>query len=73
MKLHIYNTEQETIKALADFFIATANTAIKKNGDCSVVLSGGSSPKELYQLLAADEYKSKIDWSKVSFFFGDEQ
>jgi 6-phosphogluconolactonase len=73
MKLHIYNTEQETIKALADFFIATANTAIKKNGDCSVVLSGGSSPKELYQLLAADEYKSKIDWSKVSFFFGDER
>lgn len=73
MKLHIYNTEQETIKALADFFIATVNTAIKKNGDCSVVLSGGSSPKKLYQLLTADEYKSKIDWSKVSFFFGDER
>jgi 6-phosphogluconolactonase len=73
MKLHIYNTEQETIKALADFFIATVNTAIKKNGDCSVVLSGGSSPRKLYQQLASDEYKSKIDWSKVSFFFGDER
>lgn len=73
MKIHVYDTAEETIKALADFFIATVNTAIKKNGDCSVVLSGGSSPKKLYQLLAADEYKNNVDWSKVSFFFGDER
>lgn len=73
MKIHVYDTAEETIKALAAFFIATVNTAIRKNGDCSVVLSGGSSPKKLYQLLAADEYKNNVDWSKVSFFFGDER
>jgi 6-phosphogluconolactonase len=73
MKLHIYNTEQETIKALADFFVAIVNAAIKKNDECSVVLSGGSSPKKLYQLLASKEYKRQIDWNKISFFFGDER
>lgn len=73
MKIHVYDTAEETIKALAAFFIATVNIAIRKNGDCSVVLSGGSSPKKLYQLLAADEYKNNVDWSKVSFFFGDER
>ena len=73
MKLHIYYTENETIKAVANFFVATVNTAVRKNDECSVVLSGGNSPKKLYQLLASDEYKNKIDWSKITFFFGDER
>lgn len=73
MKLHIYDTEEEVIKALADFFIVTVNAAIRKSGDCSVVLSGGSSPKRLYQLLASAEYKNTADWGRVSFFFGDER
>ena len=73
MKLHVYDTEEETIKGLADFFIKTVNHAIKKNDDCSVVLSGGNSPKKLYQLLASHEYKNKVDWNKISFFFGDER
>ncbi len=73
MKLHIYDTDKEVIAGLADFFIKTVNHAIKKNDECSVVLSGGNSPKKLYQLLTSEEYKEKVDWSKVSFFFGDER
>lgn len=73
MKLHIYDTEAAVIKALADFFVATVNAAIRKNDECSVVLSGGNSPKKLYQLLASEEYKNEVDWSRVSFFFGDER
>jgi hypothetical protein len=33
MQIHVFNTPSETIKALADFFIDTANKAIKKNGE----------------------------------------
>jgi len=73
MKIHIYDTEQEVIKGLADYFVAMVNAAIRKNDDCAVVLSGGSSPKKLYQLLASNEYKNEVNWSKVSFFFGDER
>ena len=73
MKLHVYDTEEEVIKELADFFVKTVNHAIKTKGECSVVLSGGNSPKKLYQLLTSDDYKNKIDWSKISFFFGDER
>lgn len=72
MKLHIYDTEAEVTAGLADFFIATVNATIRKNDECSVVLSGGNSPKKLYQLLAS-KYKSQTDWSKISFFFGDER
>lgn len=39
----------------------------------TIVLAGGNTPKKLYQLLAAEEFKNKIDWSKLHFFWGDER
>ncbi len=40
---------------------------------CTLVLSGGSTPEKLYDLLAADPYKNSVDWSRVIFFWGDER
>jgi 6-phosphogluconolactonase len=71
--LHIYKTTDETIKGLADYFVQTVNTAIKEKGKCTVVLSGGNSPKKLYELLTTSEYSRQIDWDKIYFFFGDER
>lgn len=73
MELHIYKTADEVIKGLADYFIQTVNTAIEKNGECTVVLSGGNSPKKLHELLASPLYSQQTDWSKIYFFFGDER
>ena len=73
MELHIYKTADEVITGIADFFVATVNAAIKKNGACTVVLSGGNSPKKLHELLASPAYNKKIDWDKIYFFFGDER
>jgi 6-phosphogluconolactonase len=73
MELHTYTTSDEVISGMADFFIATVNTAINTKGSCSVVLSGGNSPKKLYELLASPAYREKADWSKLWFFFGDER
>ena len=39
----------------------------------SLVLSGGSTPKLLYQLLASDPYRTRLNWSKVEVYFGDER
>ncbi|PNG24288.1 6-phosphogluconolactonase [Methylocella silvestris] len=36
-------------------------------------LSGGSTPKAVFQLLAAEPLRSAIDWSKVEIFWGDER
>ena len=38
-----------------------------------VALSGGSTPKLLYRLLASEEYRDRIAWDRVEFFFGDER
>jgi 6-phosphogluconolactonase len=39
----------------------------------AIGLTGGSSPKELYQLLATDPYRSRIPWDRVHWFIGDER
>jgi 6-phosphogluconolactonase len=57
----------------AEKLLEIANEAIETNGSFAVALAGGSTPKSLYRLLAGAEFKNKIDWSKVFFFFGDER
>lgn len=73
MKLNIFNTPENVLVNLATYFITLAEEAIAKNGKFSVALSGGSSPKKLYELLASDDFKNKVDWENVYFFFGDER
>ncbi|MDB5130755.1 MAG: 6-phosphogluconolactonase [Mucilaginibacter sp.] len=72
MKLNIFNTENEVLAALAAHFVQIASESIAKRGKFSVALSGGSSPKKLYELLAAS-FKNDVQWDKVYFFFGDER
>src|SRR6476620_10507242 len=39
----------------------------------AICLTGGSSPKQLYQLLATDAYRSRLPWDRVHWFIGDER
>lgn len=71
--LHIYNTVDEVLGNLAEFIVKQAADAIAVNDRFSIVLSGGSSPKKLYELLSAAPWKNRIEWDKVFFFFGDER
>jgi 6-phosphogluconolactonase len=73
VKLNIAATEAEVLKNLADYFIKVGNEAIIARDRFSVSLSGGSSPKKLYELLASAAYKDQLNWNKVDFFFGDER
>lgn len=57
--------------AAAEEFVAAARSAIGAQGRFTVALSGGSTPKALYSLLAAN-YAS-FAWDRVFFFFGDER
>jgi 6-phosphogluconolactonase len=42
-------------------------------GRIAICLTGGSSPKRLYQLLGADPYRAKIPWDRTHWFIGDER
>lgn len=45
----------------------------ENNGRIAVCLTGGSSPRQLYALLATDAYRDKIPWDRVHWFIGDER
>lgn len=73
MKINVFNNEDEVLNGLANYFVKTAASSIADHGQFSVALSGGNSPKKLYELLASPLYKDKVEWGKVHFFFGDER
>lgn len=39
----------------------------------AICLTGGSSPKRLYELLATDAYRKRIPWERVHWFIGDDR
>jgi 6-phosphogluconolactonase len=49
------------------------SAALAANGTFRVSLSGGSTPKTLYGLLASDEFRNRFPWQSVSWYWGDER
>lgn len=47
--------------------------ALAAKGAFRVSLSGGSTPKALYALLASDDFRSRFPWTRVSWYWGDER
>ncbi|AMR27786.1 6-phosphogluconolactonase [Hymenobacter psoromatis] len=71
--LQVFATPDEVLRALAEYFVAAAGRAVAARGRFAVALSGGSSPKKLYELLASPAYHEQVAWEQVYFFFGDER
>ncbi len=67
--IRILNTPQELSQAAAAEFISLASTAIRDHEKFSVALSGGSTPKSLYSVLAT----ATLSWEKIFFFWSDER
>ena len=71
--ISVYDTPDKASYALAEYFVETATIAVKDRGQFSVVLTGGSSPKEVYRLLAQAPFCTKVPWDKTFVFWGDER
>jgi 6-phosphogluconolactonase len=73
MNLHIYKNPDELSHALAEWITTEIETRLKQSDRFTWVLTGGNSPKQLYELLSSDPYKNRIDWKKLHIFWGDER
>ncbi len=62
-----------TIHFAVDHFINLARTAIQDHDAFYVALSGGSTPREIYETLVQAPYNTEIDWEKVHLFWSDER
>ena len=57
----------------AEVFRDVAKKALFGSGTCTVSLSGGSTPKSLYALLATPAWKDQFQWKHIHLFWGDER
>lgn len=73
MKLTIAKDINELSQQFAEWLVSYIQKVLKQQNKFTIALSGGSTPKKLYELLASDVFKNKIDWSKMYFFWGDER
>ncbi len=73
MQLHIYESTSQMSLAAAEWITLYITQQLKKADRFTLVLSGGSTPKQLYAILATDDFRDRIDWLRVHIFFGDER
>ncbi len=71
--VEIFPDRNALVRAEAERVVTLAREAIAARGRCLLALSGGSTPKPLYELLATQPYAGQIDWSRVHLFWGDER
>ncbi len=69
----VFETPEQVAMAAAERLVKLAQTSIHDNGLFTVALSGGNTPRLLYELLAQEAFKDRVDWSVVHTFFGDER
>jgi 6-phosphogluconolactonase len=73
MNLHISKDLEALSRSFADWLVIYVKEVLSKQDRFTIALSGGSTPKKLYQLLTSDTYKDQIAWEQVHFFWGDER
>jgi 6-phosphogluconolactonase len=69
-KIEVLDDPLSLAKYVAEWM---TQAALASSGPFRVALSGGSTPKTLYSLLASPEFKDRFPWSRVVWFWGDER
>jgi 6-phosphogluconolactonase len=73
-EIRIVADSEALTRAAAELFVRWINEAAQTKDVVTVALSGGSTPKSLYSLLASDaSLRSQVPWDKIHFFWGDER
>jgi 6-phosphogluconolactonase len=71
-EIRVLTTPQELFAAAAELVAELATEAVAKRGRFTIALSGGSTPKSLYTLLATNA-RTSLPWDRMFFFWGDER
>jgi 6-phosphogluconolactonase len=69
----VFSDSNSLALGAAEHFVRVVNQATGLRGRACVALSGGSTPKKLFSILATEGWKSRVPWSKVHFFWVDER
>jgi len=71
--LYVFETGEKLFRTAARVMIELCYAEVARKGYFTVVLSGGSTPLGLYSLLASEEFRARVTWRDIHFFWGDER
>lgn len=71
--LQDYPSAEELALAAAGLFRQFALESVERSGFFSAALSGGSTPKRMYQILSESPFKESTPWSRMHLFWSDER
>ncbi|HEY0764209.1 MAG TPA: 6-phosphogluconolactonase [Pyrinomonadaceae bacterium] len=71
----IFPNSKDLARGAAEHFVACSREAVAHRGSFTVALSGGSTPKALFELLADpnESFRNQIAWPNIQFFWSDER
>lgn len=72
-KVRVLKDAESLSRAAAEFVAGCAAAAVSANGRFSLALSGGGTPKRLYELLATSPLVESFPWMNCLIFWGDER
>ena len=70
---HVFADAEDLSRAAAELFIELAHRALESRGRFTVALSGGSTPKRLFELLADADHWRAVPWDRTLVFWGDDR
>lgn len=71
--IRVFESADLVAEAAAELFARVAQQTVEAGRPFNVALSGGSTPKRLFKLLAAEPYRDRVPWDGVHLFWGDER
>jgi len=71
--VQVFKNKDQLSKAAAELFVKIAQKAVDERGRFTVALTGGSSPVQLYEMLAESPYTEEVPWAHTYIFWGDER
>lgn len=71
--VHIFPSAEEMRREAAGAIVEILQRAVDERKVASFVLSGGGTPRAIYELLAGRAMRTALPWDRVHFFFGDER
>ncbi len=71
--LHETDKIPDLLQDMAEWLSHEAKEAVRDHGHFFIALSGGSTPRQLYQLLASPPWQRTLPWDKTALFWGDER
>lgn len=69
----VYDMPERVAQAAAELFTRRAQEAAAERGLARIAISGGTTPKRMFALLAVEPFRSQVPWDKLDLYWVDER